>query len=107
MVIINVTVPALISAAEGIYSAVSMVASSKVPVPEVVHVELVALPPRVADKMWLLPEQMFASVPAFTDAAVFIVNTIASLADTQGPAGSFVVIVKVTVPEEISAADGV
>jgi len=47
VVIVSVTTPAAISAAEGEYTAFNIVALSKVPVPEVVHVDDVALPPRV------------------------------------------------------------
>ncbi|HEX5001193.1 MAG TPA: hypothetical protein VFW78_01750, partial [Bacteroidia bacterium] len=47
VVMVSVTTPAVISAAEGVYVAFTMVASSKVPVPDVVQVEEVALPPRL------------------------------------------------------------
>ena len=85
----------------------SDVASLNVPVPDVVQVEEVALPPRVPDKVCVEPEQMVASMPALTVAAGLIVNTIASLAAGQGPEGSFVVMVNVTEPAVISAAEGV
>ena len=51
VVIVSVTVPEITSAAEGVYPAVSNVASSNVPVPVVVHKEEVALPPLVPDKV--------------------------------------------------------
>ena len=43
---VSVTAPAVLSAAEGVYVALSVVAfGEKVPVPLVVHVALVAVPP--------------------------------------------------------------
>ena len=50
---------------------------------------------------------MVTSLPALTVAAGFIESTIASLTAGQGPAGSFVVKVNVTVPDVISAEEGV
>ena len=50
VVMVNVTAPAVISAPDGVYVAFIKVASSKVPVPDVDHVEDVALPPRFPDK---------------------------------------------------------
>ena len=50
VVMVSVTTPEVISAAEGVYVAVKEVASSKVPLPEVVQVDEVALPPRDPDK---------------------------------------------------------
>ena len=41
----------------------------KVPVPDVVQVEVEAPPPRVPDKVYVLPEQMEALLPALTVAA--------------------------------------
>ena len=78
-----------------------------VPVPDVVQVLLAALPPRVPDKVWVLPEHIVASIPALTVAVGFIVSTIASLTAEQGPTGLSVVIVNVTVPAVMSAAEGV
>ena len=51
VVMVKVTVPTVISVAEGVYVAVKEVASLKVPVPDVVHVEEVALPPRVPERV--------------------------------------------------------
>ncbi len=82
-------------------------ATSKVPVPDVVHVDEVALPPRDPESVCVVPEQIVASLPAFVVATGLIVKTIASFTDGQGPAGSFEVIVSVTDPEIISAADAV
>jgi hypothetical protein len=55
----------------------------------------------------MLPEHIVASAPALTVAAGLIFNTIASETAGQGPAGLFVVMVSVTDPAVISAADGV
>jgi len=63
---VSVTVPEEISAAEGVYVAVSNAALSNVPVPEVVHTEEVALPPIEPESRYVLPEQMIASAPPFT-----------------------------------------
>ena len=80
-----------------------------VPVPDVVQVLLAALPPRVPERVWVLPKHIVASTPALTVAIGLIVNTIASFTAEQGPApsGSLVVIVKVTVLAVMSAAEGV
>ena len=107
VVIVSVTVPAITSGAEGVYPAVSKVASSNVPVPDVVHKDDVALPPLVPDNVCVFPEQIFASDPALTVAAWFIVKTITSFTAGHGPTGLFVVIVKLTEPAVMSAADGV
>ena len=55
----------------------------------------------------MLPEHIVASSPALTVAAGFIVNTITSFTEEQGPDGSLVVMVKVTTVPLISLADGV
>jgi len=78
-----------------------------VPVPDVVHVDEVALPLREPESACVLPEQIVALLPAFTIAAALIVKIITSLTAVHVPTGSFVVIVRVTDPEVISAADGV
>ena len=82
-------------------------ASLKIPVPEVVHVELTALPPLVPERVYVLPWQMTASAPALAVAARLMVNIIASKAAGQGPGGSLVVRVNVTLPVAMSAAEGV
>ena len=107
VVMVRVTDSAAMSAAEGVYTAPTIVASLKVPVPLVVQVELVALPPRAPDSSWVLPEHIVASLPALAVAAASMVSTMASEAAGQGPAGSFVVIVRVTVVAVMSAAEGV
>jgi hypothetical protein len=45
LLIYSTTLPAVMSAAEGVYTAVSVVAPAKVPVPELVHNNAAALPP--------------------------------------------------------------
>ena len=50
---------------------------------------------------------MVAFEPAETVAAGLMVKSIVLFTATQGPAGSLVVIVNVTEPAAISAADGV
>ena len=74
----------------------------KLPVPEV-QVELVALPPTLPAKVMLDPPQTVCGNPASAVAAGFTVITTVLTAPVQGPApsGSFVVKVKVTVPEVI------
>jgi hypothetical protein len=104
---VSVTEPEVISAAEGVYTALTSVALLKVPVPEVVQVEDVAAPLRVPAKVYVLPEQIVASLPALVIAPGLIVSTIASLTAGQIPGGLSVVRVNVTVPDVISAADGV
>ena len=51
LVIVSVTNPASTSAAEAVYAAPTMEASSKVPVPEVVHCEDSVEPPIVPDRI--------------------------------------------------------
>ena len=55
----------------------------------------------------MLVEHIVWSPPAPTVAAGYIVTTIASFTAGHGPAGSFVVRVRVTVPAVMSAALGV
>jgi hypothetical protein len=50
---------------------------------------------------------MVALLPAPTVAMALMVSTISSTAAGQGPAGSLVVMVSVTVPAVMSAGDGV
>ena len=102
VVMVRVTEPAVISVAEGVYVADSSVVSLKVPVPEVVHAEEVALPPLVPASVYVLPWQIAASAPAFAVAALLIVSTIVSDAAGQGPVGSFVVMARVTEPAVMS-----
>ena len=51
VVMVRVTVPAVMSFADGVYVAASKDALSNDPVPEVVQVDEVALPPRVPDNV--------------------------------------------------------
>ena len=68
-----------------------------------VHVELMALPPRIPAKVIVPPAQTVCDKPAFAVAAAFTVITTVEVAARQGsdPSGSFVVKVKVTAPLEI------
>jgi len=104
---VSVTDPAEISAADGVYTGFSNVALLNVPVPEVDHVDEVALPPLVPFNVYVLPEQIAAFVPALTVAAAFMVSIIVSPAAVQTPGGSSVVIISLTEPEVMSDADGV
>ena len=82
---VNVTEPAAISAADGVYTAVAEVAELKVPVPEVVHVKLAALPPIEPAKVYVLPAQIVAAEPALAVAAALIVTVLVALAAAQPP----------------------
>jgi uncharacterized protein with FMN-binding domain len=104
---VRVTVPAVISAADGVYTAVADVALLNDPVPDVVQDKLVALPPIEPARVWVEVLQIVASLPAFAVAVGLIVNIIESLTKPQGPSGSLVVNVRVTEPALISFADGV
>ena len=66
VVSVIVTVPAVISAAEGVYAAVRTVALLNVPVPDVDQVDDVAPPPIIPFKEYVLPEHIVASEPALT-----------------------------------------
>jgi hypothetical protein len=104
--IVIVTEPAVMSAADGVYVAVADVELLNDPDPDVVHVNDVAPPPIEPPRVKVLPAQIVPSIPAFAVAALLMVRTIASDTALQDPAGSFVVIVSVTEPAVISAADG-
>jgi hypothetical protein len=79
------------------------------PVPEVVHRIEDADPPKVPRVAWVEPSQIVAAAPAEAVAIGLIVKTIASVVAAQGPpaSGSSVVMVNVTDPAVISAAEGV
>ena len=63
----STTVPEAVSAAEGVYTAVRSESSLKVPLPLVVHTELVAAPPIEAPVIeYTVPAHTVASGPAFT-----------------------------------------
>ena len=104
---VNVTEPAAISAADGVYTAFIADALLNVPVPLVVQVADAAPPPIIPLNVRVLVEQIVSSIPALTVTAGFMVNNKASFTAAQGPDGSFVVNVNVTEPAEISAALGV
>ena len=104
---VKVTEPAVMSAAPGVYTGCNRVASSKAPVPEVLHNKLVASLCVELLKVYVpAVSQIVASVPAFTTACLSMVRIIASVALTHGEADC-PVSVKVTVPVEMSAALGV
>ena len=107
VVIVRSTVIPAISAAEGVYVAPGNEALSKVPVPAVVQVIVEADPPKPPDNVYVEPEHITSSDPAVAVGVKLNVNSIASVTKGQGPAGSSVVIVSVTSPAAISAADGV
>jgi hypothetical protein len=109
VVMVSVTVPAVISAAEGVYVVVGSVSSKNPPVPEVVQRIEEADPPNAPAVAWVDPSQMVAAPPAEAVAPGLIVSSIASAVARHGPtpSGSSVVIVKVTEPAVISAAEGV
>src|SRR5690606_14361999 len=82
--------------------ALRLEALSKAPSPRAVdHVAEVALPPMVPLRGAVSMAQMVSGAPASTVAAGSIVMTTSADAATQGPAGSLVVSVSVTVPAAI------
>jgi hypothetical protein len=91
---VSVTVPLVI---EGVYVDVSEFAFEKLP-EGALHVELVAPPPIVPASVILLPAQTACTGPAFAVATGLIVITTVDVTGKQGPAGSLVVKVSVTVP---------
>jgi len=99
---VRVTVPVVI---DGVYVDVKEDAFEKVPL-GALHVELVALPPIVPANVTVPPAQIVCAAPALAVAAGFTVTTTVDVAAVHGPApsGSFVVKVRVTVPDVI---DGV
>ena len=80
----------------------SELASENVPL-GAVHVELVALPPIDPANVTGPPAHTVWAVPAFAVAAGFAVIVLVALTEVQGPAGSSVVKVKVTVPVKFAA----
>ena len=68
-----------------------------------IQVDEEALPPRIAlDKVYALPEHITLFAPALTVAAWLMVRVMDEIAAGQGPAGSSVVIVSITLPLLIS-----
>ena len=102
------TAPAAISAADGLYVAFSVVAfGAKLPVPEDDQVPPVAwftVPPRPA-VLW--PAQIVWLPPVLAVAAGLMVTTIWAVTGPQGASWPVVVSVSVTVPAEMSGAEGV
>ena len=107
VVIVNVTEPAEISDAEGVYVGLVAVELLNEPLPLVVQVSEDAPPPIEPANVYVLPAHIAPFTPALAVATGLMVRTNEEVAAGQGPAGSFVVMVSVTVPAEISAADGV
>jgi hypothetical protein len=84
---------------------VSELAEPKVPFPEVVHKTLawfVAVPAKV----WVLPSQIEASLPAFAVGVFWMERILASVAETVQGEVAEAVKVKVTVPAAISIVPG-
>jgi hypothetical protein len=108
VVSVSVTVPAEVSAPDGLYAAFSAVAlGTKVPVPEDVQRPPVAPPPTVPPSgVVALDEQIVWLGPTLAVLALAIVIVIGALTATQAPGGSSVVSVTVAVPALISVAVG-
>ena len=68
-----------------------------------VQVELVALPPILPAKVIVPPAHTVCTVPALAVAAGLTVIVLVALTAVQGPAGSLVVNVNVTVPVKLAA----
>ena len=107
VVIVKVTVLFVISAAPGVYTAVGEVLLLKVPSPLVDQVRLVALPPTLPAKVCGLPAHTLVSAPALAVAEGLMVKVICTVNGSHAPGGSLVISAMVTVPADISAADGV
>src|SRR5688500_263474 len=98
---VSVTVPAVTSAADGVYTALSVrLSGANAPVPPV-QVAPVAEPPKLPFNVTVLPEQIDWSPPAFTVAGGSMVIRTFCEAGAQGPD---VVSVSVTAPAVTSAA---
>jgi hypothetical protein len=108
VVSVSVTLPAAISAADGVYVAFKVEALGlNVPAPPL-HAALEAAPPTTPASCTAGDvEHTTWSRPAFTVAAGWIVILIWSLTWPHGPPVAFVVSVSVTEPAAISAALGV
>ena len=101
------TDPLLISLGPGEYIGVKLILLSKVPSPRVDQMMLEAVPENTPDRRTLSCSQIVVSLLMFTIGPFKMVNTTVSDAEGQGPAGSSVSIIKVSVPFEIANADGV
>jgi hypothetical protein len=91
---VSVIVPLVI---EGVNVDVSEFAFEKFPL-GALHVPLVALPPMLPANVIVPPAQTDCGVPALAIAGAFTVMSTVDVAALQGPEGSFVVNVSVTVP---------
>src|ERR1035441_5489826 len=103
---VRVTVPALVSAADGLYVAFSVVAfGAKLPVPEDDQVPLVAPPPTVPPRAAVaLPAQMVWLTPALAVGDGLMVTTTGAVTGPQGESWPVVLTVRVPVPAVVSAA---
>jgi hypothetical protein len=83
--------------------------SKKAPVPDVVQRIEVAPPPNTPSVACVVPSQIVAAPPEEVVGIGLMVSSIADAVAAQGPppSGSSVVMVKVTDPAVISAAEGV
>ena len=107
VVSVSVTVLAVISAAEGVYVASSVLRLGlNVPLPPV-QLPVVALPPTVPFNWMGRFEHAIYGSPASTVATANIVIATSSETGVQAPGGSLEVSVNVTDPADISAAEGV
>lgn len=84
------TLPAIVSAEDGVYTAVNDVASSKVPLPLLVQLVVVVLPPLLPVRLAVCPAQMVWLLPASIVAAWSIVTITESIAAAQPPAAAIV-----------------
>jgi hypothetical protein len=91
VVIYRTTLPAAISAAEGVYTAFKVPAPAKDPVPPEVQVKLVALPPIESPVIvYVSPAQIAASGPASTSGATSTVTAAESMLIAHPPAAAIV-----------------
>jgi len=95
---VSVTVPAVISAALGVYVAFKKLAFGEKLPPPPLHDPLVALPPTIPFKLTVPPAQIVWVLPALAVATWSTVIITVEVTAGQGPAGSLVVSVSVTVP---------
>jgi hypothetical protein len=105
---VNVTAPAEVSAADGLYVALRAVApGTKVPVPEDVQRPPVAPPPTVPPRLVVaLLEQIVWLGPALAVAALAIVMVIELVTSWQGADSPVALSVTVAAPAVISADVG-
>jgi hypothetical protein len=103
---VNITLPAARSAVPGVYTADSELALLNVPSPGLDQVADETEGPKAPARVTVLPEHIVWGGPASTVATALIVISTLSLTGRQGPAGSLVVRVSVTLPLEMSVGPG-